>query len=97
MNGLDVENGTRLRLVEVNGRPGYFLHWEDYSYPFITANMGEGDYPPGWMKQTYALIEFSDGVERVDPTDVKFVDDINESLAPFEKKDDNLYPKKDLR
>ena len=59
------------RLCEVDGRLGYFHCWESYN-----------DYFYGYV---IGIVEFSDGVQRLDPSRIKFVDDQNRELELLEK------------
>lgn len=59
------------RLCEVNGKLGYFHCWEQYK-----------DYFYGHVT---GIVEFADGVLRVHPTSIKFVDDQNRELELLEK------------
>lgn len=59
------------RLCEVDGRLGYFHCWESYK-----------DYFYGYV---IGIVEFPDGVQRLDPSRIKFVDDQNRELELLEK------------
>lgn len=59
------------RLCEVNGKLGYFHCWEQYKDCFYGHVTG--------------IVEFADGVLRVHPTSIKFVDDQNRELELLEK------------
>ena len=64
----------RTRDCEVDGRPGYFHTWEHFSKPAA-----------GVIAQVYGIVEFSDGVERVDPCSIKFTDADNHDLRNYEE------------
>lgn len=74
---------NKLRLCEVNGRIGYFHCWEHYSdvvgdSPFI------GGPKAGQISSCFGLVEFNDEViQRVNPTSIKFCDEINYELHGF--------------
>ena len=44
-----------------------------------------GDHPGGQIRQVYGIVEFKDGVRRIDPAKIKFCDDENAILAEMEK------------
>lgn len=69
------------RACEVDGRPGLFHIWEQWLHrePLRGGNYGA---PIG---QVYGIVEFSDGVKRVDPVKIKFCDEDNALLAAMEK------------
>lgn len=61
------------RLCTVRGDHGYFHTWEHY-----TNCSGESG--------VYGIVEFEDGVRRVDPMLIKFGDGENEMLSLYNKK-----------
>lgn len=63
-----------IRFCTVDGRPGYFHAWEHYSEPI----------EPGVRSGIFGIVEFSDGVKRVDPTAIRFRDDMNSELVKEE-------------
>ena len=67
MSGLTMEIKQERRLCIVNGEHGYFHTWEHY-----TNCSGQSG--------VYGLVEFEDGVRRVDITEIKFCDEENEML-----------------
>lgn len=68
----------------VDGRPGYFHTWEQYSQP-VPASLLIGGEPAGVIAQVFGVVEFSDGVERVQPYKIKFVDEEHANLVEYEK------------
>lgn len=44
-----------------------------------------GGHPGGQIGQVYGIVEFKDGVRRIDPAKIKFCDDENAILAEMEK------------
>lgn len=70
------------RLCEVSGELGYFHLWE-YGYP------------AGQVGQVYGIVEFKDGVRRVDPTKIKFCDEENASLCALVKHSEALKKEND--
>ncbi len=65
------ESKKSTRLCKVGDRIGYFHAWEHYSKP-VEASPLIGGAPAGIFSCIFAIVEFSDGVERVDPTRVHF-------------------------
>lgn len=72
------------RSCEVDGRPGYFQCWEQWSN-VIDASPFIGGHPGGQVGQVYGIVEFSDGVKRIDPTRIKFADEENSLLGVIER------------
>lgn len=73
-----------LRDCEVDGRPGLFHTWEHYSRP-VEASLLRGGAPAGFVSGVLGIIEFSDGVKRVDPERIRFCDDRNGFLCDWEE------------
>lgn len=68
----------------VNDKLGYFHAWEHYSKP-LEASPLIGGAPAGVFSKIFGIVEFSDGVRRVDPTDICFCDEENQMLSEMEK------------
>lgn len=79
MSGLTMEIKQERRLCTVNGETGCFHTWEQYSKP-VEASPFVGEPPAGVFSKIYGIIEFEDGVRRVDITEIKFCDEENEML-----------------
>lgn len=77
----DIEIKQERRLCSVEGEVGYFHCWEQYYDPIMPSPIG----------QMYGIVEFSDGIKRVEPTSIIFVDEENSYL-----KDANDYNKSHL-
>ena len=77
------------RACEVDGRPGLFHIWEQWLHrePLRNGNyIGKRNSHNGApIGQVYGIVEFSDGVKRVDPMKIKFCDEDNALLAAMEK------------
>ena len=71
------------RFCKVNGKVGYFHTWEHYSQP-VEASPLVGGSPAGIYSRVFGIVEFTDGVERVDPTEIKFCDENNAGLFFFD-------------
>lgn len=76
------------RLCMVGNEYGYFHTWENRSEP-IPASPMIGGAPAGVFSKTFGIVEFADGVRRVDPTDIFFCDDINETLKKLNKTEED--------
>ncbi len=70
----DIEVRWETRLCTVDGETGYFHTWEHFS-------------KSGVMSIVSGIVEFEDGVRRVDPTQIKFCDEQNEILRAFIRKE----------
>lgn len=81
----EVEVKQERRLCTVNGETGYFHTWEQYSKT-LEANPLVGGAPAGIFSKIFGIVEFEDGIRRVDPTDIRFCDEENEMLSVFNKK-----------
>lgn len=79
-SGLSMEIKQERRLCTVNGETGYFHTWEHYSKPLEASPLVAGA-PAGVFSKIFGIVEFEDGVRRVDPTDIKFCDEENEMLS----------------
>lgn len=80
--------GLLLRLCEVNNRIGYFHCWEQFSNPIPPSPL-VGGAPGGVFSKIFGIVEFPDGVRRIEPTDIKFCDEENAVLATLEKEYQN--------
>lgn len=80
MAGLNCEIRWETRLCEVDGELGYFHCWEHWSN-VIDASPLRGGHPGGQIGQVYGIVEFTDGVRRIDPAKIKFCDDENAILV----------------
>ena len=85
MSGLTMEIKQERRLCAVNGETGYFHTWEQYSKPIEPSPM-VGGHPGGVVSYILGIVEFEDGVRRVDPSEIKFCDEEHEMLSMFNKK-----------
>lgn len=84
MAGLNCEIRWETRLCEVDGELGYFHCWEHWSN-VIDASPLRGGHPGGQIGQVYGIVEFTDGVRRVDPSKIKFCDEENALLTEMAK------------
>lgn len=88
-SGLEMEIKQERRLCTVNSEHGYFHTWENYSEP-LEASLLMGGAPAGVFSKIYGIVEFEDGIRRVDPTDIKFCDEENSILNVINKKGNEL-------
>lgn len=84
MAGMNMSISYETRLCEVDGKCGYFHTWEHYSKPLPASPLVGGE-PAGVFGKVFGIVEFSDGVRRVDPTEIKFADEEHSLLAHFDK------------
>lgn len=77
------------RLCEVKGELGYFHLWEQWSN-VVDASLLRGGHPAGQIGQVYGIVEFKDGVRRVDPVSIKFCDEENADLCALVKHNEAL-------
>lgn len=68
------------RKCTVDDRLGYFHCWELYA-DVIAPGLTIGSHPGGQYARVFGIVEFADGVERVDPSKIKFIDEEHESLC----------------
>lgn len=81
MAGLNCEIRWETRLCEVDGELGYFHCWEHWSNVIDASPLRGGGHPGGQIRQVYGIVEFKDGVRRIDPAKIKFCDDENAILV----------------
>jgi len=79
MAGLNMIVAWGTRLCTVRDETGYFHTWEYFSKPLPASPLIGGE-PAGVFSQVYGIVEFKDGVRRVDPTAIKFCDEENAML-----------------
>ena len=80
----DINICYETRGCEVNGRPGYFHCWEHWAN-VVDASPLRGGHPGGQVSQVYGIVEFTDGVKRVDPVKIRFTDEENAFLDELER------------
>ena len=94
MAGIDCEIKLETRLCIVANEYGWFHVWELYSQPLEASPM-IGGAPAGVFSRIFGIVEFADGIRRVDPTDIYFCDEDNEALKELNKTKEgkiNVYP-----
>lgn len=84
MAGLnDIYVGKELRLCKVGNDLGYFHCWEQYA-DVIAPGFAVGSHPGGQYSRIFGIVEFKDGINRVPPGKIKFVDEANAMLRANE-------------
>ena len=89
MAGLKMNVEFPTRLCEVKGELGYFHLWEQWSN-VVDASLLRGGHPAGQIGQVYGIVEFKDGVRRVDLASIKFCDEENAALCALVKHNEAL-------
>lgn len=84
MANLEVPIKIHTRDCVVDGQPGYFHTWEQYSQ-VVPPSPLVGGHPGGTIAQVFGIVEFSDGVRRIEPYKIEFVDEEHANLVAFEK------------
>lgn len=72
------------RLCEVKGKLGYFHCWEYYA-DVIAPGLTIGSQQGGQYGRVFGIVEFEDGVKRVDPPNIKFCDEEYATLCALNK------------
>lgn len=80
----DITVKHELRLCKVRDELGYFHCWEQWAN-VVDASPMVGGHPGGQVSYVMGIIEFDNGVRRVDPTLIKFCDEINDGLTMMAK------------
>lgn len=84
MANLEIPIKYQTRGCTVDGRPGYFHTWEQYSQ-VVPPSPLLGGHPGGTIAQVFGIVEFSDGVKRVEPYEIKFTDEESANLNALER------------
>lgn len=72
------------KVLSVVGQLGYFHCWEQYS-AVIEPSPLIGGHPGGTISQVHGIVEFPDGIRKVNPTDIVFCDEQNSKLKAINK------------
>lgn len=70
----DITVKKELRLCKVGEEFGYFHCWEQYG-DVISPGLTVGSNPGGQYSRVFGIVEFVDGIKRVDPPQIKFADE----------------------
>lgn len=68
------------RLCKVINKYGYFHTWEQYSFSIPESPL-IGGAPAGVIAQVFGIVEFADGIRRVQPYEIVFCDEQSQYLA----------------
>lgn len=80
MNNLNWDIRWVTRDCEVDGRYGYFHTWEQHS-EIVPPSLLKGEHSGGVVAGVFGIVEFPEGIERVDPVRIKFVDQEHADLV----------------
>ncbi len=69
-----------LRLCKVAEELGYFHCWERYS-DVLKPGLTIGSSPGGQFSRVFGIVEFPDRVARIEPWEIKFVDEAHDMLV----------------
>lgn len=83
-NGSSITMQWNTRLCTAKGKRGYFHTWEHFSKPLPASPLVGGE-PAGVFSRVFGIVEFKDGVQRIDPTDIIFHDRENDELKMIEE------------
>lgn len=75
---------NELRLCKVLGEFGYFHCWEHFSQP-VPAGATIGSPPAGVVSYVIGIVEFENGIRRVDPVSIQFCDETHATLCAWNK------------
>lgn len=88
MAGIEITYRQENRLCIVGNEYGYFHVWEHFSQP-LEASPLIGGAPAGVFSKIFGIVEFADGVRRVEVNDIYFCDNDNEALKDLNKMKEN--------
>ena len=80
----NIEIKMERRGCTVNGKPGYFHCWEQYSRP-VEADLYIGGRPAGIVSFVRGLVEFPEGMGYADPKNIQFCDEEHEMLCAWDR------------
>lgn len=67
----------------------FYRCWEHWSN-IVDASPLRGGHPGGQIEQVYGIVEFKDGVRRIDPSQIIFCDEQNAMLCEMAKHDEEM-------
>ena len=80
----DIYIKKELRLCKVAEEIGYFHCWEQYA-DVIAPGITIGSAPGGQISNVFGIVEFSDRVTRIEPWEIKFIDESHNMLVILNK------------
>lgn len=84
MAAMNMEIRYERRVCKVDGENGLFHCWEHYSRPIEPSPM-IGGHPGGVFSKVYGIVEFENGVRRVDIEHIQFCDEEHAYLCAMNK------------
>lgn len=94
MANLNIPIEQKTRWCTVNGELGRFHIWEHYSKPLEASPMIDGA-PAGVFSKVFGIVEFADGIRKVEPTDICFCDETNHYLVGLKRHMDESKLRRD--
>ena len=80
----DITIKKELRLCKVGETLGYFHCWEQYC-DIISPGIAVGSHPGGQYSRVFGIVEFDDRVTRIEPSKIKFIDEVHDYLHECSK------------
>lgn len=80
----DITVKKELRLCKVGETLGYFHCWEQYG-DVISPGIAVGSHPGGQYSRVFGIVEFDDRVMRIEPSKIKFIDEVHNYLHEYSK------------
>ena len=87
MASCDITIKNELRLCKVGEELGYFHCWEQYG-DVIFPGLPAGSNPGGQYSRVFGIVELDDRVMRIEPSKIKFVDEVHNFLSAYPKTND---------
>lgn len=80
----DITVKKELRLCKVGKELGYFHCWEQYG-DIIFPGIAVGSHSGGQYLRVFGIVEFDDRVACIEPSKIKFVDEVHDYLHEYSK------------
>lgn len=87
-SGITMSVSWETRMCKVGEETGYFHTWEHFS-ELLEASPFMGGHPAGVVSKVFGIVEFPNGIRRVNPTDIHFCDEENAALCLLNEKGEN--------
>lgn len=82
----DITVKKERRLCKVGEEFGYFHCWEQYA-DVISPGLMVGSNPGGQYSRVFGIVEFDDRVTHIEPSKIKFVDEVHDVLHAYYEMD----------
>lgn len=82
----DITVKKERRICKVGEEFGYFHCWEQYG-DVIFPGLMVGSNPGGQYSRVFGIVEFDDRVTRIEPSKIKFVDEVHDFLYAYSEMD----------